>query len=155
MKKETQKKLITAAILVAVGLIAAGLIADYRFQSSDPQNTVFREYYDSVGWENAPTGAQRVMMGISDGLMAAGVCYAGVGLMVWISTTGFFDMISYGFSSLWVMFTPFKNPKNHPRFYDYKQAKMEKRKKSRTPVLYVGLAFLAAAALFAGLYYLV
>ena len=55
MKKETQKKLITAAILVAVGLIAAGLIADYRFQSSDPQNTVFREYYDSVGWENTPT----------------------------------------------------------------------------------------------------
>lgn len=154
MKESTRKKLITALILIVIGLAVAAGVANSRYQASDPQKTIFADYYNSVGWDKAPNVHQRQMMAISDGLMIMGVVYAGVGLLTWVASTGFFDMLSYGFASLWVMFTPFKNPKNHPRFYDYKQARQEKRKSPRLVVLYVGLGFLLAACVFSLLYYI-
>lgn len=152
---KNKSRLFTCIAIVLAGLVIAGLIAYSRFQASDPQNTIFADYYDSIGWDRAPDVAQRACMGVSDGLMTVGICLAGVGFLVWISSTGFFDMISYGFASLKVMFTPFGNPKTHPRFYDYKTVKQENRKSGRTLILYLGLGFLAAAAVFAGLYYIV
>ena len=48
--------------------------------------------------------------------------FSGIGGLLIISTaTDFFDMLTYGFKSLVVLFTPFKNPKDHPRFYEYDQ----------------------------------
>ena len=155
MNKETRNKWILAAVLLLLGLIVAVLVAGARFRDSAPENSIFRDYYNEVGWEAAPSAAQRVMMAISDGMLVPGVCLAGLGVLVWISSTGFFDMIAYGFSSLLVMFTPFRNPKDHPRFYDYKQARAEKRQNPRMVILYVGIVFLALAAVFAGLYYVV
>jgi len=147
-------RLISCILMIGIGLIAAALIAVSQFHASDPKNTIFADYYNSIGWENAPGEAQRVCMAISDGLMVVGVMLAGVGLLAWISTTGFFDMLSYGFSSLKVLVMPFARQKARPRFYDYKVAKQEKRKERPMHILCVGLGFLAASGVFAALYYL-
>ena len=64
---------------------------------------------------------------LSDGCFVAGMMLTGVGLLVWIATTGFFDIFSYGFHSLLVLFSPLRKPEEHETFFDYKLAKEEKR----------------------------
>lgn len=83
---------------------------------------------------------------LSDGFFVSGIMLSGVGGLMAISgKTDFFDMFSYGFKSLLVMFTPFKKPENHPRFYEYKMQRREKRKEPRMFLLYAGLTLIAAA----------
>ncbi|MBR6186346.1 MAG: DUF3899 domain-containing protein [Clostridia bacterium] len=85
---------------------------------------------------------------LSDGFFVAGVMLAGVGALLLISgKTDFFDMFAYGFKSLAVLFTPFKNPGKHPRFYEYKKQRQEKRKAPPPFLLFAGLALILAAAL--------
>ena len=84
---------------------------------------------------------------LSDGFFVTGVLMAGVGALLAISAkTDFFDMLSYGVKSLVVMFTPFRKPENHPRFYEYKMQRKENRKESKMFLLFAGLALIAAAA---------
>ncbi len=91
----------------------------------------------------------------SDGLFVAALLFIGFGLLMWVSTTGFFDMFSYGFSSLLVLFTALKDPKEHKHFYEYKMEKEAKRegKGWQKSVLYIGLICLALSVLCLGLYY--
>lgn len=85
---------------------------------------------------------------ISDGFFVTGALMGGVGALLAISgKTDFFDMLSYGVKSLGVMFTPFKKPENHPRFYEYKMQRKEKRKAPPMFILYAGLALIVLAAL--------
>lgn len=83
----------------------------------------------------------------SNALFIPGVMWLGVGGLMWIATTGFFDIFSYAFSSLLVLFTPLKNPKDHKRFYEYKLDKEERRKGKPVSwsVLIVGLILIIAA----------
>ncbi len=84
---------------------------------------------------------------LSDGFFVAGVMLAGAGGLIAISgKTDFFDMLSYGFKSLGVMFTPFRKPEKHPRYYEYKQQRKEKRKPPKMFPLYAGLILIAIAA---------
>lgn len=90
----------------------------------------------------------RAAAALSDGFFVVGVMLSGVGGLMAISgKTDFFDMLSYGVRSLAVMFTPFKKPENHPRFYEYKQQRREKRKAPKMFLLYAGLALIAVSAL--------
>ena len=92
------------------------------------------------------------LIGFSAGFFVTGVLFAGIGGLLIISTaTDFFDMLTYGFKSLVVLFTPFKNPKDHPRFYDYKQIRKEKRGEVKTFLLFAGLALIALSALALGI----
>jgi len=154
VNKEKAKKWLTALALIVVGVIVAAGVARLQIDRNDPANSIFRDYYNEVGWDRAPDHKQLIWMGISDGCMVIGALYVGMGLLTWIATTGFFDMLAYGFSSLWVMFTPFKDPKDHPRFSEYKQKRQEKRSGTKTMLLLVGLLFLALAAAAAGMYYI-
>ena len=84
---------------------------------------------------------------LGDGFFVTGVLVAGVGGLVAISAkTDFFDMLSYGVKSLLVMFTPFKKPENHIRFYEYKMQRREKRKPHRWFLLAAGLILILLAA---------
>ena len=42
---------------------------------------------------------------LSDGCFVAAVLLCGVGILAWTATTGFFDIFSYGFKSLLVLFS--------------------------------------------------
>lgn len=90
---------------------------------------------------------------LSDGFFVIGMLCTGMGLLIWVSTTGFFDIMGYGFKSLLVLFTPLKKPKDHVSYYDYKMSKEEKRGKPRYTLLWSGLACLLLSALFLAIYY--
>ncbi len=90
---------------------------------------------------------------LSDGCFTGGFVTAGIGALMLISTTGFFDMFGYAFKSLGVLFTSLKNPKQHAKYFDYKSEKAEKRAKPTYFMLFTGLAFIALSVLFLYLYY--
>ena len=134
MKKN--KTLLYYVITLVVGLVISIPLAYYRGLGT-AENTAYACRY------------------LSDGLFVAGVLLTGLGMMVWISTTGFFDIFSYAFKSLFVLFSPLKKAKEFPHYYEYKcekDAKREGKPISHT-VLVVGLICLAASLICLALYY--
>ncbi len=93
------------------------------------------------------------MRALSDGCFTGGFLTAGMGALMLISTTGFFDMFGYAFKSLGVLFTSLKSPSRHVKYYDYKTEKAEKRGKPTYFMLVIGLAFIALSLVFLYLYY--
>lgn len=91
---------------------------------------------------------------VSDGLFVSGILFFGLGSLIWVSTTGFFDMLTYGFRSVWYLFTPATKPEGSGGFYEYKLMKQERRENSPSVryVALVGLALVLLAAVFAVLY---
>ena len=92
---------------------------------------------------------------LSDGFFVSAVIFVGMGGLFWVSTTGFFDIFSYAFKSLFVLFSPIKKAREFPHYYDYKcekDAKREGKPISHT-VLVVGLICLAASLICLALYY--
>ena len=122
------------AVCVIVGLLITGLTAVSR--EFGPGQTISM---------NA-----RIL---SDGCFVAGLLMTGVGLLVWISTTGFFDIFSYGFHSLLVLFSPLRKPENHETFFDYKTAKEERRGKPMAAIVIVGVGYILVSLLCLVLYY--
>ena len=90
---------------------------------------------------------------LSDGLFVVGLLAGGMGLLIWVSTTGFFDIMSYGFKSLLVLFSPFRKPKDHISFYDYKMLREGKRGKTRPALLVSGVLCILLSLLFLWIYY--
>lgn len=89
----------------------------------------------------------------SDGFFVAGLILTGIGGLVWISTTGFFDIFGYAFRSLVVLFTALRKPQEHKQYYDYKTERAAHRGKPLFFLLAVGVLFLLLSALCLGLYY--
>lgn len=100
-----------------------------------------------------PQAAPLMCRYLSDGFFVSGLLITGLGGLVWVSTTGFFDIFSYGFKSLLVLFSPLRKPHEHEKFYEYKLAKDAKRGKPLYFLLIVGLACLAISVLCLILYY--
>lgn len=96
---------------------------------------------------------KQMMQCLSDGFFVAGLLELGMGALIWVSTTGFFDMISYGFKSMLVLFTSLKNPKEHQNFYDYKTERDEHRGKTNFVLLIVGGALIVLSLVCLWLYY--
>lgn len=92
---------------------------------------------------------------LSDGFFVSAVIFVGLGGLFWVSTTGFFDIFSYGFKSLFVLFSPLKKVKEFPHYYDYKCEKDAKRegKPITHTVLVVGLICLAVSLVCLAMYY--
>ena len=90
---------------------------------------------------------------LSDGCFVVGLILTGLGVLVWISTTGFFDMMAYGVQSLLVLFSILKSPKEHPSFYDYKQMRDAKRNKPRFGMLLTGIVFILVSLSCLAIYY--
>lgn len=90
---------------------------------------------------------------LSDGFFVAGGMMVSVGLLTIISTTGFFDIFSYGVRTLVSHFVPQKHMEDTGKYYDYKMARAEKRKKPLHTSLHVGLVCIALSLLFLAGYY--
>ena len=90
---------------------------------------------------------------ISDGFFTVGMLFTGIGLLLWISTTGVLDIISYGFKSLIVLFTLAKKKPDEGGFYEYKIRQKEKRRPVPFQILWVGLIFIVIAGVLVFMYY--
>lgn len=90
---------------------------------------------------------------LSDGFFVAGVMLTGVGILVWVSTKGFFDMFSYAIHSIPVLFTAIKRPEEHTHYYDFKETREANRKKPLYFLMIVGAGFLLLSAICLGMYY--
>ena len=77
---------------------------------------------------------------LSDGFFVIGLLATGFGLLIWVSTTGFFDIMGYAVKSVVVLFSSLKKPQDHLSFYDYKQIKNETRGKTHYALLLSGVA---------------
>ncbi len=93
---------------------------------------------------------------LSDGCFVVGLVMTGVGLMTWVATTGFFDMITYGVKygvrALVGLFGGNRKP-NDKTFYDYKMEQDEKRGSAQYAILISGVVFIALSVLFLVMYY--
>ncbi|MBR3504910.1 MAG: DUF3899 domain-containing protein [Clostridia bacterium] len=94
---------------------------------------------------------------LSDGFFAVGMVILSIGGLMWVATTGFFDMMTYsvrfGLHALLGFFAP-ERRKPRQDFYDYKVERETARKKGRAwPLLAIGGAMVALAAVFLVLYY--
>lgn len=131
------KKWIYWGVLAALEALAAVMIA--RYQGLDAAQTL------SV---NARF--------LSDGCFVVGLLMTGVGLLTWVSTTGFFDMLSYGViygvRAVVGLFGGSRKP-NDQTFYDYKMAKEEKRGAAQYAILVSGIVFIALSVVFLMTYY--
>lgn len=99
------------------------------------------------------TGSAWSLRALSDGCFVTTILMGGMGVMMWVSTTGFFDIFSYAGKSLLVLFSPLKQPEKLKKFYEYKADKDEKRKKADYTLLIVGAAYLLLSFAFLGGYY--
>ena len=92
---------------------------------------------------------------LSDGFFIGSVLFIGMGVLLWVSTTGFFDIFGYAMKSLLVLFSPLVKPSEHPHYYEYKCEKEAKRtgKPITHTVLIVGLILLALSLICLALYY--
>ncbi|MBR6028569.1 MAG: DUF3899 domain-containing protein [Clostridia bacterium] len=98
--------------------------------------------------------AQVNLRALSDGFFVAGVLVCGVGLLMLIDTTGFFDMLLYGLQGLWHRLTPFLHPKGQEAFYDFKTARASRRGKTRWELVLVGVGCFLIAGIFLIFYYM-
>ncbi|MDD7121699.1 MAG: DUF3899 domain-containing protein [Clostridiales bacterium] len=84
---------------------------------------------------------------LCDGFFVSGMLVVGLGAMIWVSTTGFFDILSYGFKNLSVL-VPFHHRRKYKHFYEYKAEQAAKRSKPQFFLLVIGLIMVLIAAIF-------
>ncbi len=84
---------------------------------------------------------------LSDGFFVAGLPETGLGLLLAIAGTGFFDIFSYGAHSLLVLFTPFRRPEDLPDYVTWQILRSRRRQKTGCALLVTGIVFLLLSAL--------
>ena len=136
-----KKKYFWIGLLVQL-VIALGIVAWLYSTMVDDLNPAL---YEHQRYTHVPQAWP--MICASNALFVPAVMWLGVAGMMWIATTGFFDIFSYAFKSLLVLFTPIKRPGDMEKFFDYKLAKEEKRKEKAVPwaMLIVGAMLLLAS----------
>lgn len=93
--------------------------------------------------------------GVCDGFSITAMLYICLGILIWVSTTGFFDIFGYAFRKGAHAIIPGMGFDNCPdRYYDYKQDKMAKRKtKPIHSTLVIGILFLIVSIILVGCWY--
>lgn len=99
------------------------------------------------GLFEAQSGADKIMI-ISDGFTVTALLFLSMGILVWISTTGFFDIFGYAFRKGAHALIPGLGAGDKlTGFYEYKLKKQEEREtkeKGEKSMLLVGAVFLLA-----------
>ena len=86
---------------------------------------------------------------LADAFTIPGVLLIMISALIWVSSEGFFDGLSYAFSRVGSYLIPFyRKSLEHENYYDYKQRKNEKRLHGYSFLFFVGLAFFAVAIVF-------
>ena len=97
----------------------------------------------------AQTEPVKIFHILCDAFFAVGVLMTGMGLLIFTSNEGAFDIMVYGVRSFFDMFR--KNPsKKYPTFYDYRTSREEKKLKFGF-MLICGICFIAVSLV---MYYL-
>lgn len=128
------KKALQYIITAAIGIVLAIIIMFARYQI-----------------HTAPD-VKTAMQALSDSFFVPGVCIAGVGLLIFASNGGVFDMLAYAVRWFFVRFKRDINARKYKDYYEYREAKKEE-KRSFAFMLIVGLAFIALAGIFIIVYY--
>lgn len=95
-----------------------------------------------------------VVMAISDGFTVAGLLYLCMGSLMWVSTTGMFDIFAYALKKGAHAIIPgmVQDPVNN--YYEYKMDKKSKRKGfTQHAALVVGAVFMAISIILTGVWY--
>ena len=92
-------------------------------------------------------------LNLADAFTIPGVIMLMVGVLVWISSTGSFDMFSYAFSRAKQSLIPSIGYKDE-KFYDYKMRKEKKRIKGYSFLFISGGIYMIPAIIFNILYYI-
>lgn len=95
-------------------------------------------------WEVGKPDIYRLL---SDACIASAVLVGGIGLLVFASSEGTFDMLSFGFRQFINHFRPSARNERYIDFYEYKQSKGE-RKRPVAHMLLVGIFFFLLSLLF-------
>ena len=135
-----KKKLIVYGVHAALVLGLAVLVYSNLLPRLNLNDPIYQVYAD------VPT-AWNVRCW-SDAFFLIGILWAGMGALMWIATTGFFDLLRYACHSIWMIFNPMKSMDDIEKYYDYKVLRAEARaaKPSRHfSTLIVGAAVLAVA----------
>ena len=130
-------KWIKRLILLVVDLAIAGAIAYSRYVNPPIEGGISLYY------------------ALADGFMVVGFLNFGFGALLWISTTGFFDIFGFSFKAILNFFIPRSMMTNKEDFYEYKVKKAEKRKDKPIPfeTLFIGIAMILLAIVFNVLVY--
>ena len=84
---------------------------------------------------------------ISDALFVPGVLLLGVGILIWISHEGEFDMLSFGVRKAFGIFRSQEVRDREPRtFYDYKESRKGREPGPISHLLIIGLIFVLLGA---------
>ena len=86
------------------------------------------------------TDKKEILRNICDGFFVSATIIGGLGLLVFVSNEGAFDMISFGLISFFSMFKA-KKERKYASYFDYKESKAKEKIKSGF-ILYVGLILL-------------
>lgn len=102
------------------------------------------------------TKTSDIVMAVGDGFTVAAVLYLGMGALMWISTTGFFDIFGYAFKRAARVFIPNFFVDAEGNFYEYKMEKVEKRKGfSQYSSLIIGAVFLVISIILTMVWYMI
>lgn len=102
------------------------------------------------------TKVSDIIMAIGDGFTVVAILYLGIGALMWISTTGFFDVFGYAFKRAARVFVPNFFVDAEGNFYEYKMEKIEKRKSfSQHSALIIGAIFWIISIILTAVWYAV
>lgn len=93
-----------------------------------------------------------VMQILSDASLVPGILLAGVGLIIFASNGGAFDMLAYAVIRFFDLFRRDVKNKKYKDFYEYREAKKDK-KRGMAFMLIVGAVFILIAVIFLIVYY--
>lgn len=109
-----------------------------------------------------PANAEGRVMAFCDAFFIVGMLYFCIGALVWVSTTGFFDIFSYAFRKGAHALIPGRITDTVGGFYEYKLGKQEKRKGKGSEVgsrfgkgstLLIGILLLVVSAVLTAVWY--
>jgi hypothetical protein len=133
VKKKITKTVIKYAITLAIGL---GIVYIFYSLRQDSIHTINKQY--------------RVLC---DAFTVPGLLMIMFGLLIWVSTTGTFDILSYAFAYAFSRLVPGMTYYREEKYYDYVQRKKGQRVKGYSFLFICGFVFLAVAVVFRYLFY--
>ena len=95
---------------------------------------------------------KQIMQIVCDGCFAPGVIILCIGLLIWASNEGTFDMLAYGITKIFDVFRKDMSKVKYKTFYDYRVAKQDE-KKSFSHLVLVGIIFCGISFVFLMIYY--
>lgn len=131
--KKVLPYLISAVIGAAVAILI--MFASYKIHTVPPVKESVRE----------------IMTILSNSFLVPGVILVGVGLIIFASNGGAFDMLAFAVIRFFDLFKKGAKGK-YKDFYEYRAAKKDREFKTSF-MLWVGLAFIAVAVIFLICYY--